>query len=140
MLKMHEMGDFSEKITYFCKKYTEKMLSNIKSYPFSYILIIVIWILCLIPIPENTPLSGFSLIDKWTHFVMYGVFSLVICFEGKRISWYSLLIPTLMGGLIELAQAYLTTCRSGEWADMLADTIGVILGNILYWAYKIIKK
>ncbi len=136
MLKLHEMGDFYKKICTFA----ENMWKNIKKYPLSFTLIIFIWVLCIIPIPENTPLSGFNLIDKWTHFVMYGVLSLVICLEGKRISWYSILIPTLMGGFIELAQAYLTTCRSGEWADLIADAIGVLLGNLLYWVYKIIKR
>jgi VanZ family protein len=45
-----------------------------------------------------------------------------------------------MGGMIELAQAYLTTCRSGEWADLLANSIGVVLGNVAYFALKKIKK
>jgi VanZ family protein len=38
-----------------------------------------------------------------------------------------------MGGMIELAQAYLTTCRSGEWLDLLANSIGVVIGNTAYF-------
>lgn len=41
------------------------------SYPLSVLSVAVIWVLCLIPIPE-TPLSDVSMIDKWTHFVLYG--------------------------------------------------------------------
>ena len=36
-----------------------------------------------------------------------------------------------MGGILELMQAYLTTCRSGEWLDFVANTIGVCLGTVL---------
>ena len=42
-----------------------------KRYPLTTVCVIVIWVLCLMPIPE-TPLSHVRLIDKWTHLVMYG--------------------------------------------------------------------
>ena len=116
------------------------MTEIIKTFPFSIAVTVAIWVLCLIPIPE-TPLSDISLVDKWTHFVMYGVLTLVMLWErGKNpmkpmISvWQLLLIPIVMGGLIELAQRYLTTCRSGEWLDFVGDTIGVVIGAILYVA------
>ena len=110
----------------------------LKRYPLSFVIIIVIWVVCLIPVPD-TPLSDFDLADKWTHFVMYGVFSFVVCLENRRISWKTILLPILMGIMIELAQKYLTTCRSGELADGVANTIGVVLGNALYWIYKKIR-
>ena len=110
----------------------------LKKYPLSFVLIIVIWVVCLIPIPD-TPLSDFDLADKWTHFVMYGVFSFVVCYEHKRISWHTIVLPILMGGMIELAQVYLTTCRSGEWLDLLANSIGVIIGNTAYFLVKGLK-
>ena len=121
------------------------MTEIIKTFPFSIAVTVAIWVLCLIPIPE-TPLSDISLIDKWTHFVMYGVLTLVLLWErGKNpmkpmISvWQLLLIPIVMGGLIELAQRYLTTCRSGEWLDFVGDTIGVVIGAILYVAFHAAK-
>ena len=110
----------------------------LKKYPLSLVIIIVIWVVCLIPIPD-TPLSGFNLIDKWTHFVMYGVFSFVLCLECRNISWKTILLPILMGILVELAQNYLTTCRSGELADGVANSIGVLLGNAVFWIYKRIR-
>lgn len=111
-----------------------------KRYPLSCILCVAIWVVCLIPIPDIEPLHGFNLIDKWTHFVMYGVFSFVWCYERRSLSWHTVVLPIVMGGMIELAQAYLTTCRSGEWADLLANSIGVVLGNVAYFALKKIKK
>ena len=42
------------------------------------------------------------------------------------------LAPIVMSGLIELAQAHLTGGnRSGDWLDFLANSIGVVLGNVI---------
>ena len=112
----------------------------IKKYPCSCILVVAIWIVCMIPIPE-TPLDEINLIDKWTHFVMYGVLTIPIWWEylrrhenAKRTSrlWIGgVLCPVVMGVLVELAQAYLTTCRSGDWVDALCNSMGVLLGVIV---------
>ena len=112
------------------------MLSYTKKYPISCLLVAVIWVVCMVPVPE-TPLNEINLIDKWTHFVMYGVLTVVIWWEYKRrhdkICWKRLVVggvlcPVLMGVLVELAQAYLTTCRSGDWFDALCNSMGVMLG------------
>ena len=136
---------------------------KIKNYPLSSLLVVAIWVVCLIPIPE-TPLSDVNLIDKWTHFVMYGSLTSVIWFEyvrrhkplthhyvtpsplGERMPEGQVrgrlliggvLCPIIMGGLIELAQAYLTTCRSGDVYDFFCNSLGVLLG---YCIGLIIKK
>lgn len=105
-------------------------------YPFSIIIILVIWTVCLIPIPE-TPLDDVGFIDKWTHFVMYGTMTAVIWQEyaicHNTISWRRLLVfgvlaPIMMGGAVELAQAYLTTCRSGDWLDAACNALGTLIG------------
>lgn len=112
------------------------MLHYIKKYPFSCFLVTVIWVVCMVPIPE-TPLDEINLIDKWTHFVMYGVFTIVIWWEYRHrhdmTCWRRLLLggvvcPVIMGIIVELAQAYLTTCRSGDWVDAACNSIGVALG------------
>ena len=91
------------------------------------------------PVPE-TPLNEINFIDKWTHFVMYGTFTIVIWWEhhrnrtdsrnGKCLVTYGIVCPIIMGILIELAQAYLTTCRSGDWFDAVCNSIGVLLGSL----------
>ena len=43
----------------------------ITKYPATGSIAVLIWVLCLVPIPDN-PLGQVRLIDKWTHFVMYG--------------------------------------------------------------------
>jgi hypothetical protein len=92
------------------------------------------------PIPE-TPLSHLTLFDKWMHITMYAVLCVVVWAEylrrhrelnKMRLFIGIFLAPLLMGGLIELAQA---TCtggnRSGDWLDFAANSIGVVLGNLI---------
>ena len=162
------------------------LVKKIRNYPLSSLLIVAIWVVCLIPVPE-TPLNDVNLIDKWTHFVMYGSLTSVIWFEyirrkkrqpsptpnpgpspmeveGGKVSISNqdsfsekgvtsslplhgegmpvgqecghlliggILCPIIMGGLIELAQAYLTTCRSGDIYDFFCNSLGVVLGCLI---------
>ncbi len=115
-----------------------KIYEKARWYFLSLLCIVAIWVLCLIPIPD-TPLSQVNMIDKWTHFVMYGGFCMVIWVEyGRhhiRFNWprcvfWALLMPLVMGGLIEIVQAY-SGYRSGDWADFLSDAIGVALGQLI---------
>lgn len=120
---------FARKIAYIMK--------SIRKYPVSLFLIEAIWTVCLIPIPE-TPLNDVPMMDKWTHFVMFGVLSLCIISEyvyrhrkpkGWDVALVGMLLPFAMGGMIELAQAYCTGGnRSGDVMDWLADGIGVLIG------------
>jgi putative flippase GtrA len=42
-----------------------------------------------------------------------------------------------MSGAIELLQEYCTTYRGGDWFDLLANSVGVLLGTALgYWAVR----
>ena len=111
----------------------------LRHYPFALIIIVVIALLSLLPIPDMKMGVEVPLADKWTHMVMYGVLTHAIWFDYRRchqrletgkLLLGAFLAPIAMGGLLELAQAYLTTCRSGEWLDFVANTIGVCLGTI----------
>lgn len=116
------------------------MYNILKSYPLSVLSIVVIWVLCLIPIPE-TPLSDISMIDKWTHFVLYGGLCAIVWAEygrqhtrplNKQAWIFTLLLPVIMGGLIEIVQATCTGgTRSGDIMDWVADNIGVVLGQLI---------
>ena len=126
------------------------MKTFLRQYPLTILLALVIWVVCLIPVPE-TPLNDVSFIDKWTHFVMYAVLTLVLLYEHKKAlrsdvnaapaghkksnssSAWLLLLPISQGCLVELAQAYLTTCRSGDWFDALCNTLGVLIGAGVVW-------
>lgn len=109
-------------------------------YPFSSVIIIGIWVLCFIDIPE-TPLSEVRFIDKWTHSAMYLILGLSISLEylrtKRRGSYRTLvlwagLMPAVMGGLIEILQANCTGGRrSGEWLDFLADAAGTVTALVI---------
>ena len=103
--------------------------------------ILLIWVLSLTPFFPETPFDNVEFADKWTHFVMYGGTCAVIWWEHLRHSkkasrrpnlralFVAMLCMVLLGGLMELLQAYATTTRSGEWLDFWADSIGVLLGS-----------
>ena len=85
----------------------------LRTYPVTLTLVIGIWTVCLIPIPE-TPLSDVALMDKWTHIALYFVLTSCIYWEdlksqrpltSKRLFIIAFLTPLLMGGLIEVVQA-----------------------------------
>ncbi len=117
------------------------MLTNyIRRYPFSILIATAITVLSLIPVPEIRLAEDVPLMDKWAHMVMYGTLTMVIWVEYLRrhqtikpwrLFLLGFLAPIIMGGLLELMQAYLTTCRSGDWIDFVANSIGVAIGSLL---------
>lgn len=112
-----------------------------RKYPFSLLCTAVIWVLSLMKMPE-VEVPGVELADKWVHFIMYGGLCGVIWIEYlhcHRRSEYSTvrlfagawLLPAIMGGVLELLQAYCTATRSGDWLDFAANTIGVTLAAVI---------
>ncbi|MCR5819324.1 MAG: VanZ family protein [Bacteroidaceae bacterium] len=114
----------------------------LRHYPLSVISTIAIWGLSLFPVSFPETVTGVPFYDKWGHFLMYGVFTLTVLCETlreRREIWSSgylwrLLSIVLMSGLLELLQAYATTNRAGEWADLLANSTGVLIGTLIYFA------
>lgn len=129
------------KFSYLCRVLLKKspymLLLYFRRYPISFLLALAIVLLSLLPIPDVRMTVEVPLMDKWTHMVMYGVLTLVIWLEyirahrqmrGLRLLLLAFLAPIAMGGALELMQAYLTTCRSGEWLDFVANSIGAVVG------------
>lgn len=117
---------------------TSTIVRFAKHYPLSCLSAVGIWVLCLVPYFPETPLDDVSMVDKWTHIVLYAVLCVIVWAEYlrrhrtpnyHRLLWGAVVAPAAMGGLIELAQAYLTFGhRSGEWLDFAADGVGVLVG------------
>ena len=114
----------------------QKVSQFVRKYPFSTLC------LAFTPFFPETPLDNVKFIDKWTHLVMYGGTCSIIWWEHLRLCkketrrpnlralfWFALVGMIILGGLVELGQAYCTTTRSGEWLDFYADSVGVLLGN-----------
>ena len=116
------------------------LVRYIKKYPFSVICICLVWILSLLPFFPETPLDHVKFIDKWTHFIMYGGTCLVIWLEYmkkhrspdyEKLFFWAWLAPVIMGGVLELLQAYCTTTRNGDWLDFAANATGVTVAGIV---------
>lgn len=116
------------------------VIQYIRKYPFSVTCICLLWILSLLPFSPETPLDNVEFIDKWVHFIMYGGTCLVIWMEYiwkhrspdyEKLFFWAWLMPVIMGGVLELLQAYCTTTRNGDWLDFSANATGVTLAGIL---------
>jgi len=113
----------------------------IKKNIFTAIVTTAVVILSVIPIPEVPPLEGVPFIDKWVHFVMYGGVSLAMWMDlyfvrkerilSPEFNVSVFLFPIILGGVIEVVQEYLTTCRNGDMLDFYADAFGCLIGNVI---------
>ena len=124
----------------------------IRKYPFSVICVAMIWTLSLLPFFPETPLDNVAFIDKWVHFLMYGGTCMVIWVEYvmkhkspdfEKLFFWAWLVPVIMGGVLELMQAYCTTTRNGDWLDFAANSTGVtlagivgLIGTIVYYRFQ----
>lgn len=115
-----------------------RLKSVITRYPFS------ILVLCLLLFLSFSNLSELDLTkvhngDKWGHFIMYLGTSCVFWLEwlkSHRLDkpsvlkgiFFCVLFPVVLGGLVEVGQAYLTVTRSGELLDFIADVAGALVG------------
>lgn len=95
----------------------------------AYVLLLVLAILSLMPAPD----IGGS--DKLAHFIAYGLlsawFSLIV--EQRRSLWIILFGLIGYGLLLEWLQS-LTSYRSGDIADAIANSLGVITGLVFYFS------
>ena len=112
------------------------MIRFIRKYPFSLLVIAAIVFLSLFN-PPKTKLDTVTFIDKIAHVCMYGGLELVIWIEylrqhasldRRKILVLGIIAPIALGGVMELAQAFLTQNRSGDWIDLVADSVGVLAG------------
>lgn len=91
------------------------------------LLIGCIAVLALMPAPPADFDTGW---DKLNHWLAFGIlaFAASLSSQSSRSTRLLLLLSLLgFGGLIEMAQLYVPG-RSAEWADLLADAIGIACG------------
>lgn len=106
---------------------------------------LLIFIACFIP-GNEIPNLKIPLIDKWVHFVLFGILTFLWLLSFKHNNHKTYLIITvgagLLGWLVEEIQGALTFLgRSKDSYDIIADTIGALLGTILFYiCNKLMKK
>lgn len=79
--------------------------------------------------------------DLYIHFTIYLVSAFLL--YGGVSGWSRAKLPSFgamlviflicifFGGLLELAQAYLTVNRRGDWGDFMANTAGAFIGLLI---------
>lgn len=97
---------------------------------FWFVLFLLVY-LTLTPSPPK-PIS-FTNIDKFYHFSAFAGLTFFFTAAYRKINKLTIImISVLLGVLIEIIQNYVPN-RGFSFADMLADTIGVLCG---YWIAK----
>ena len=101
-------------------------------YP-SLIWVLIIFVGSILP---SSNIQDIEVSDKLIHFVFYAVFSFLLFLFSHNVNFgldtlikkwtFVLTIGTLFGFIIEWIQYALIPSRSGEWLDILANTIGLI--------------
>ena len=106
----------------------------------TWIYTLLIVIISLVPIP-NLSLPEFKLLelDKLIHLSMYFVMSILWMrlqsFNNSYFPWRNLLIVFLIASLTEFLQGVLPVGRYSDWADFIANSVGILLGIIAYSLY-----
>lgn len=73
--------------------------------------------------------------DKWLHAITFML--LTIWFSGqysKRSYWRIAAGMLIFGAFIEVCQRVLTSYRSAEMLDLVADAIGIMAGLLVAWS------
>jgi VanZ family protein len=86
--------------------------------------------MALIPI-EDVP-NPFNLWDKTQHALAFVVLTITGCLAYPKKTKVVYIGLILYGASIEIMQSTFTTTRVGEISDLLADTVGVGIGFIIY--------
>ena len=126
------------------------MLYYLKKYPLTLLIVTAIFYLSFFK-PPLTDMEEIPGLDKIAHICMYGGLCLLIWIEYLRIHPAinrtrmfigGILLPALLSGSIELAQSYLTEHRGGDWLDLAANIIGIVLAALVgyYLLRPIIRK
>lgn len=88
---------------------------------------------------DNIPLSKFPFQDKGIHFTAYFIlcfllFLMLKTYNKKQALLYSFCLALIFGTILELLQPTVTSFRTFDPYDLIANTLGVFV------AYMIIKK
>lgn len=106
----------------------------------------LIWLITIAVLsgyPGNKiPKSPFLNFDKLVHVGIYFVLSATLCYwqnksnanecKSFKISLLVVLFGIFYGGLMEILQEYIFINRSSNWYDFFSNTVGTILGVVLF--------
>lgn len=108
-----------------------------KYYPSILIAILIMWL----SLSESGTIKPIKLMDfpnsdKVAHFSIYLFFTFIMLLNSSywkisgRIKYFIIIIPTLLGLLLEIFQRLLTKTRQADFYDFLANFSGIALAAI----------
>jgi len=120
----------------------------VKKYKFSFLVALIILYLSLTNSHTFDKVPAFNIphFDKMVHFAMYFGLTLMIIIEsrksisGLRHLLTICLIPLFFGILIEIMQYSLTSTRSANFYDGVADFTGILVAVMIFYFIKPLKK
>jgi VanZ family protein len=96
---------------------------------------LLIFILCFLP-GQDFPDIDIPFVDKWAHLVLFGVFSFLwLCASPTRditFLFALFIITAFVGWLVEYIQGHFVPGRSQDDMDTLADSVGGLIGILLF--------
>ncbi len=100
---------------------------------------LLIFIACFIP-GNDIPNIKVPFADKWVHFILFGGFTFLwlLVYPTRQLLqlFYWFAIGCLLGWLVEELQGQLKFLgRNKDLMDIFADTIGGLLGVILFYIF-----
>ena len=102
-----------------------------------FISIILIFYLNLIPASELEFFNSLSFIgDKISHGVIFVYISILGMFCDFKIKYYIFMAIIFSFGLTIEIIHYFHPYRYFEWADLLANSIGIILARLIYYSFQ----
>jgi len=88
---------------------------------------VIVMVLSLAPLEPDAPSLGW---DKANHMAAFTLLALLGCRAYPSHTVFVLAGLLVYGGLIEILQSF-TGYRRAEWADLLADALGLPLGWVV---------
>ncbi len=123
-----------------------KKLSEVKIlFVLGLIYTLLITIAFLTPVSDLPDFKFIILDDKLIHIILYVILAFVWLFfyhvfKEKHISFKEIFIISFLclthGIIIEVLQHLFVNSRQADILDVLANTIGIIIGTIVYWKAK----
>ena len=102
-----------------------------------FLSIILIFYLSLIPASELEFFSALSFIgDKISHGVIFFYLAILGMFCNFKIKSQILMVIIFSFGLTIEIIHYVHPYRYFEWADLLANSIGIILARLIYYSFQ----
>lgn len=99
---------------------------------------ILIFVLSSVTFKSLPDAAKFQNSDKLTHAIMYVVLGFIVFFEFQKDTFFKakykywlagiFLFLVIFGGLIEIAQGTFFKPRTSEFADWIADIVGLTVG------------